>query len=283
MAGDVSKNKDFYQVIQYDDILNDTADAIRRKQQTDDLNFGVSGYVELADDYHKMTANTIFDGDETTLHLEDDDAIQTGLNIRSGHSGFHGLKIQPSALRQICSNGMMGWVADKTFEQTHSEEYQPALIHHGVDAVIDGAEELEQRLEAAQNEYLLGGKDELRLLMHEMIGDYLDTPIGDIPLSIEAETQADDISLYDAYQSMTRALSHHAKDDVPQYRLDRGFDEAARLLDTGYNQLPDAEQFGEQVIERRANQVIENQDIERYWDQEDETLQELMAQHGLTA
>ncbi|MUV56091.1 hypothetical protein [Halogeometricum sp. CBA1124] len=282
MAGDVSRSDDFYKIFQYNDILDDTADAIRRKQKDDDLEFGVTGSVEVADDYHKMRMESIFDGEETTFNLGEDDAIKTGLNVQSGHSGFHGLKIQPAALREICTNGMKGWVADMTFEQTHSEEYQPALFHHGVNAVIDGTEDLEHRLENAQNEYLAGGKDELRIMMHEMIGEFLDTPVADIPLSLEQEVGDDEISLYKAYQSMTRALSHHAREDLPQYKVDEGFERAATLLDTGYNELPDAKQLGRQTVERRANEVIENSDAEMYFDGEDQTLRELMEEHEIT-
>lgn len=283
VAGVVSSNPDFYQTFQYPDILQDTVDAIRRKQQRDDLEFTVSGDVEIADDYHKMRMESIFDGNETTITLDDTDAIKVGLNETTGHSGFHGFKIQPAALREICSNGMKGWVADHTFQLNHNEEYNPAVISHGVDAVVNGTEEMKQRLQKAQNQYLVGGKDELRVLMHEMIGEYLDSPVGDIPLSLEEEVGGDQVSRYEAYQSMSRALSHHPKSDMPQYKIDEGFERAAQLLETGSNQLPDAQELGRQAVERRAKQVIEDPDVERYFENEDETLRELMQEHELTA
>ena len=283
MAGDVSRNQDFYNIFQYDDILQDTAEAIRRQQEDEDVGFEISGEVEIADDYHKMTLHSIFDGDETTIMLGDDDAIKTGLNVRTGHSGFHGLKVQPLALREVCSNGMMGWVADKTFQQSHSEPYQPGMIEYGVGAVVDGTDDLQERLEEAQNRYLTGGKDELRLLMHEMIGEYLDTPVGDIPLSLEREVSDDQVSLYEAYQSMTRALSHHADQSIPQHRLDDGVEAAASILENGQNVIPDPEVMGRQRIKRRANEVIESNDPDLHFDGEDETLRELMEEHEITA
>lgn len=282
MAGDVSANTDFYEVFQYGDILQDTADAIRRKQKRDGLEFNVSGDVEVADDYHKMRAEATFNGD-TDFELAEDDTVSNGMLIRSGHSGSHGFKAGPYRVRQICENGMTTLVADHIFEQTHSTEYDPTILTKALDATIDGTDQLIDRIEEAESSYLKGGKDELRIMMHETIGDYLDTPVGDIPLSIEEETSGDDVNLHEAYQAMTRALSHHAKDNIPQYKLDDGFEAAAQLLETGYNELPDAERLGQQYVERRANQLIENQDSDRYFEGEDETVRELMAEHGLTA
>jgi hypothetical protein len=281
MAGDVSKNDDFYTIFQYTDILEDTADAIRRKQ--DDLDFSIEGGIQLADDYHKMRLESYFEGEDTMINLGDDDTMKVGLNIRSGHSGFHGLKVQPAAFREICSNGMKGWVKDTVFQLNHSEDYQPAIFEQGVAAAVEGTDVMEERLEAAQNEFLTGGTDELRIMMHDMIGEYLDTPVADIPLSIEAETSSDEVSLYEAYQSMTRALSHHARSDLPQYKVDDGFEKAAEVMDSGRNRLPNADRLGERAVEQRAAEVIEAENPELYFEDERETLQELMAEHELTA
>ncbi len=282
MAGDVSRSQDFYNVIQYDDILNDTAQAIRRKQKDYDLEIE-QGEVDISDNYHKMRAETILGGD-TDITVGDDDRIKTGLLVRSGHSGFHGLKVEPSALREICSNGMKGWVADQTYEQTHSEPYQPELVQHGVDAVVEGSDHLEDRLQKAKEEKLVGGKQEVRLLMHDLgIDQYLDTPVADIPLSIEDETPDDEVSLYDAYQAATRALTHHSRGDINDHKLDRAFDEASKLLETGYNELPDAEQLGEKTVEKRLDQLTRSSGTDRYWEGEDEDVRELAELHGLTA
>lgn len=285
LAGVVSSNDDFYHTIQYDNILEDTANALQRQQNTgEDLEIK-SGTIDLADDYHKMYANTILTGSDVELNADPagNDPIKTGLNIQTGHSGFHGLKIQPAALREICSNGMKGWVAEKEYEQTHSEPYQPELIEHGVQAIIEGTDQLEERLHQAQQQELVGGKDELRLIMHETIDEYLEQPVADIPMNIEQETGEDTVSLYDAYQAMTRALTHHAKDSMPQYKIDEGFETAAQLLENGRNRLPNAERLGENYVQNRVQHLVEDPETEEYWDGETQDVRELMEEHNLAA
>jgi hypothetical protein len=187
-------------------------------------------------------------------------------------------------MRLICRNGMKAPVATHEFQQTHSQPYQLELLQHAVDASIDGTDEVQERLQAAQKKELVGGRDEIRLLMHETIGEYLDTPVANIPLSIEQETNgSDQVSLYDAFQSMTRALTHHTPDDTPQYKVDEGFEKANVLLETGSNQLPDAEELGQTYIASRANTLLEDPDAEEYWDGEQEDLRGLMETHGLTS
>lgn len=74
-----------------------------------------------------MSTRIDLDGD-TDIVVVEEDIIKNGLRVRSGHSGMHGLKIGQGGLREICSNGMKGWVADHTYEQTHSEHFKSELV-----------------------------------------------------------------------------------------------------------------------------------------------------------
>ncbi|WP_227015621.1 hypothetical protein [Haloarcula sp. JP-L23] len=70
-----------------------------------------------------MSADVEFDG--STVYADEDDPIDLGLKIRSAHSGFHGLKYDVGGERQVCSNGMVAFVSDMHFDQTHSQRSSP--------------------------------------------------------------------------------------------------------------------------------------------------------------
>jgi hypothetical protein len=108
-TGVVSSNDDFYNIIQYGDILETVGDAV--EQHSDSLDLDVSGKVSLSPTAHKMSAEIDFEGD-TTVYASQNDPVDVGLKIRSGHSGFHALKYDIGAERQVCSNGMMAFVSD---------------------------------------------------------------------------------------------------------------------------------------------------------------------------
>jgi len=72
-----------------------------------------------------MSADVQFDGD-TTVYAAEADPIDLGLKIRSGHSGFHALKYDVGANRQVCSNGMMAFISDPTSNRPTSTRSGPA-------------------------------------------------------------------------------------------------------------------------------------------------------------
>lgn len=280
LTGDVSASDDWYNVIQYGDILEAVGQAAEQRQ--DDLDFSVHGRVETSPTYHRMSAHINFEGD-TTVHAAEDDPIDLGLRVQSGHSGFHGVKYDIGAVRQVCANGMVAFVADQHFEQTHQEPFQPGLAYHAVDSVIDGADIVEQRLQEAQERELMNQDEALLMLMDLGIDRYLENPHADLALSLEEERSGDSITLYDTYNAATRALTHHAEQDVPQYELDQGFERAASLLESGAG-IPDPRELGEDLVQRRADRLIEGDaEDEAYWDGEEETVRELLEAHDLAA
>ena len=46
-----------------------------------------------------------------------------------------GLKYDIGAERQVCSNGMTAFISELSFDQTHSELFQPGLAYNAVGAV----------------------------------------------------------------------------------------------------------------------------------------------------
>ena len=222
-------------------------------------------------------------GLDQTIEPTPGDIINADLRVRSGHSGFHGVKYQPGALREICSNGMMGFVAEQLYEQTHGEEFQPGLAMHAVDSVIEGSDVVEDRLQQAQ-ERTLRNQDEALLVLQDLgIDYYLENPTHDFIMALN--DQAEDLeepSLYDTFNAATYALTHLSRDDIPQYELDTGFERASALLEYGEG-IPHPDILGENAVRNRANELIEDPDAEEYWDGETESVRELMEEYEIQA
>lgn len=251
-TGVVSSSEDFYNIIQYGDVLETVGKAVEQHQ--DQLDLTVDGHAVVSPTAHKMSAEVDFSGD-TTVYAGEDDPIDVGLKIRSGHSGFHALKYDIGAERQVCSNGMTAFISDLHFEQTHHDPFQPGLAYNAVDAVVESPEQVENRIEEAQNRELVNQDEALLVLLEIGIDQYLDQPVPDLLNALYEEVEnPDEPSLWETYNAATRALTHYTPDDVPEYELDQGFEAAAQLLETGYNELPDPETLGRRTVEQRANQ-----------------------------
>lgn len=271
LVGDVSTSEDWYNIIQYGEIL----DGVGRAVEQYDGAIDVEGQVNISGSGHKMSSNIDFYGD-TTIEPVDGDEINLGLKVRSGHSGFHGLKYDVGAYRQVCSNGMMAFVSDMHFEQSHQDTYNPGLAQQAVDAVVEGADEVEQRLEEAQSREFQNYDEAVLVLMDTGIDQYLDEPVDTLRMSLAEEAEGDTPSLYDTYNAATRALTHYTDDSIPQYALDEGYESASQLLDYGNYGLPDADYLGEQAVMNRANEYMEQSgETDPYWDGERETVRDL--------
>jgi len=211
------------------------------------------------------------------------DVIETDLRVRSGHSGFHGVKYENGAMRQVCSNGMMAFVADQTYEQTHGEEFQPGLAIHAVDSAVEGIDQVEQRLEEAQERELRNQDEAILVLQDVGVDRYLENPTADLINAVQEEVDdPENPSLYETYNAATYALTHLAEDDIPQYQLDEGFEDAAGILEYGEG-IPHPDILGENAVRRRANELIEDPDAEEFYDGETEAVRELMEAHEIEA
>jgi len=269
-TGVVSSNQDFYNIIQYGDILETVGDAVEGH------GLDVNGQVSISPTAHKMSAMLDFDEE---VYASQDDPIDLGLKVRSGHSGFHGLKYDVGAERQVCSNGMVAFVSDLHFDQTHSEPFQPGLAYNAVDAVIESPEVIEHRLAQAQNRELMNQDEALLVLMDTGIDRYLDQPVPDLLNALHSEVEdPESPTLYETYNAGTRALTHYTR-DVPEYELDNGFENLSRLLETGGSEIPEPEEVGRRAVDNRSRELIEQGDTEPYWEDEEETLRELMQEH----
>lgn len=274
LAGEVSSSDDFYNVIQYGDILEEVGRGL------EDHEVEPRGHVTLSPSRHKMTAKI---GLDQCVEPRQDDKIELQLHTKAGHSGYHGVKYEIGAERLVCSNGMTAFVADHTFEQTHGEPFQPQLAHHAVDSMIEGIDTVEQRLQNAQERTLIN-QDEACLILHDLgIHQYLENPVDDLNQALDEEIDdPENPSLYETFNAATYALTHLAEEDTPEYVLDQGYEQAAQLLEYG-DGIPHPRILGENAVQNRADTLIEADQPEEkeYWDGETETVQELMETHQI--
>lgn len=276
MAGEVSSSDDFYNIIQYGDILEEVGRGLE--------SYGVepSGHVTVSPSYHKMTSKIDLG---KTVEARKDDEIAIQLHTRSGHSGYHGVKYELGAERLVCSNGMTAFVADQSFEQTHNEPFQPQLARHAVDSMIEGVDTVEQRLQDAQERTLVN-RDEALLVLHDLgIDQYLENPTADLVNALHEEVEdSDNPSLYETFNAATYALTHLSKEETPEYVLDQGYERAAQILEYGEG-IPHPDILGENAVRSRANTLIEseNPEKEEYWEGETDAVRELLETHEIQA
>jgi len=272
-TGVVSSSEDFYNIIQYGDILETVGDAAEQN------GLDPAGSVSMSPTAHKMSADIDFG---TEVYANQDDPISLGLKIQSGHSGFHALKYDVGAERQVCSNGMTAFISDLHFEQSHGDSFRPGLAYNAVDAIVESPAEIEHRLAQAQNRELMNQDEALLVLLDTGIDRYLEDPVPDLLNAMHSEVDdPENPTLWETYNTGTRALTHHTQ-DIPDYDLATGFEQVSQLLETGSNQLPNPEILGQSAVSNRSRQVIEHGNAEPYWEGERESLRELMQEHEIT-
>lgn len=275
LAGEVSSSDQHYKIHQYGDILRYLGKGI---EQHDDLD--PSGHVTVSPTRHRMTGQINL-GKE--FEPVENDTHELQLRFSSGHAGFFATKYEPGMIREICSNGMKGFVPEQTYRQTHSEYLKPGLAFHAVDSIVDGVDAVEEKIARAHEEVLMNMDEAYLLLRDAGLDQYFENPQSDLLQALHEEVDDPTApTLKETYDAATRALTHYVEPNVPEYAVDDGLERAARLLDQN-GQTPSAEELGSQVVEKRLNQFVEDQDIDPYWEDEEEALVELGEMHNVQA
>jgi hypothetical protein len=274
-VGDVSATEDYYKVFQPAAIVDYEAQALEQYGDT----VRPKGHVRESDDGRKLTIYTNFDGIE--VEPLEGDVYELGKRTTHAHTGMHGLHHDIGAVRVVCSNGMVAFDSEKAFSQTHSEPLDYSLFEHAYDSIINGVEDVEGRIQAAADQGLVNRDEALLVLTDLGIDTYLpaEEPIELLREALDEELDPDQDrpTLYDAYNTATRALTH--TDGISAEQRDRGLEQAARLLDR-YGDVPDAATVGQQAVEQRVEEYTADDAVEPYWEDEEETLETLVAAHG---
>lgn len=194
---------------------------------------------------------------------------------------MHGLHHDIGAVRMVCTNGMVAFDSEKQFSQTHSDPLNYALFEHAYDSIITGVDDVEERIQAAADQELVNRDEALLVLTDLGIDAYLPTedPLDTLreALDTELDESYDQPTLYDTYNAATRALTH--ADGMAAEHRDRGLEQAAHLLDR-HGEVPEAATLGQHAVERRVEAYTTEDEVDPYWDDEEETLRTLIEAHG---
>ncbi|MDG5761330.1 DUF932 domain-containing protein [Natronococcus sp. A-GB1] len=273
-VGDVSASSKYYHVFQPAEIIEYEVHALEQYRDT----VRPKGYIRESADGRKLTVYTNLEGLE--VEPVEGDVYELGKRTSHAHTGMHGLHHDIGAVRVVCSNGMMSFDAEKQFSQTHSEPLNYALFEHAYDSIVNGVEDVEDRIQAAAAQELVNQDEALLVLTDLNIDTYLpgDEPLATLEEALETELdmEQDRPTLYDTYNAATRALTH-APGIEPDSR-EQGLKQAARLLDH-QGAVPEATDLGQSAVERRLDAYVEDE-TEPYWDDEEETLQTLIETHA---
>ena len=271
----MSASEDHYHVFQPAEIIDYEAQALEQYSDT----VRPKGHVRESADGRKLTIYTDLDGLEAEPF--DGDVYELGKRTTHAHTGMHGLHHDIGAVRVVCTNGMVAFDSEKQFSQTHSDPLDYTLFEHAYDSIINGVNEVENRIQAAADQNLVNRDEALLVLTDLGIDAYLptDDPVATLRETLQEELAADQDrpTLYDTYNAATRALTH--ADGIDAEQRDRGLEQAARLLDR-HGDVPDATTVGQSAVEHRVDEYTAEDGIEPYWENEEETLQTLIEAHG---
>jgi len=273
-AGDTSSSDQYYTVIDYGEILEATGRAL---EEYDDVLTPV-GHVSLSDSGHRMTSMVDFDGVSAAPAPED--VIDLGMRVRAGHSGSMGIHYDIGAERQVCSNGMVAFISDMHRSQSHSEALDYTLPRESAQAIVEGADVVESRLQQAQQHSFVNEDEAVLVLTDLGLDMYFDDPIPVLEDAVAAEVaDGSEPTLYDAYNAATRAITHES--GLESDRRDQALSQASQLLDQ-YGELPSVGDLGATAIENRVDEVAGGDDVDRYWEDEEMVLDELVAARRLS-
>jgi len=272
-VGVVSESDRYYNVIQFSEPLEALANDLERREAVS----GVSGDVTVSKDGSKMSAFLAFEGDDVDVEVAEGDVIRRGIRVSTAHTGHQGVKYQIGAVRQVCSNGMVAFAKDLTFQQSHQDRFKASLAQTAVDGILERTAELEDRLRRARQTRFKNRDEAILVLMDAGIDGYLwtDDPVETLREALDREIDHEgEPTLWDAYNAATHALTHMTPDKQPGHVTDTGLATAGNLLDQYGNGVPEAEELSVAAIENRTD-ALTSDDGEELWEGEREAVREL--------
>ncbi|KXA95605.1 hypothetical protein AKJ36_00030 [candidate division MSBL1 archaeon SCGC-AAA259I07] len=275
MVGDVSSNERYYNVIQYGEIL----EALGKATES---NFDIEirrGTVTVSSSGHRAVGEVDISGD---LEIEpvEGDVMDPQIRFSAGHTGQHGIKYDLGAIRQICENGMRGFVKDMHLEQTHRKPLDYNLPRRLVTEVGDGVKEAEKKLVEAKDRYFKSLEECLLVLYDFDIHRYIsnDDGIDLLRKGLEEEVDGERPTLYDTYNAATRVLTHES-DGTPRHMVEDGLETAGDLIDYENYGVPEPEYLGKRAVQRRSSEIEESGEI--LFEGEQEAVSKLASEYGI--
>lgn len=140
---------------------------------------------------------------------------------------------------------------------------------------MNGVDTVEDRLARANERTFMNEDEALLVLLDHGLDAYFDAPVDRLQESLrdELDTAQDQPTLYDTYNAATRAITHGADLQIDQ--REDALERAVRLLDS-HGTLPETSELGRHAIERKVEAYTAEEEIDPYWENEEETLHALL-------
>jgi hypothetical protein len=249
----------------------------------EDHDFNFQGEIKTSDTFHRYTNEGVFDGLEINPG-ETDDPSTIGLKITSGNDGRKATEGQYFEERLVCSNGMTLPVDVMSVRQTHHDELDPTMFHQLAQSVVENAEMVEERYSQMKEIKLDSEWTAFEFLEHRLdLPFYIEGDHAEIARTYdEVVEDPSNPTVYETLQVATNQLTHNARDDLPQHVINTAQDKASDLVDF-HGELPDYEEMARSTVEDRAYELTNYDDVEEYWEGEEEQIGELMETYGIEA
>lgn len=282
LVGITSSNDNRFVPHEYSDITEFTADAVESLKEDHDFQF--QGTLETSDNYHRYTNEGIFNGMEINPG-NNDDPTNIGLKVTSGNDGRKATEGTYFEERQVCENGLTVPVADMSVRQTHHDPLDPTPFYQLAQSVVQNSDMIEDRYSQMKEIELDSEWTAFEFLEHRFdLPFYIEGGHGDIAQKYhETAEDPSNPTVYETLQVATNLLTHQSRDDLPKHVINTAQEKAAEMVDLGGG-LPDFDRMAKDTIESRVYEFAHAEDeVEEYWQGEEEDLEELAETYGITA
>lgn len=173
-------------------------------------------------------------------------------------------------------------VDQMSVRQPHYDDLDPTIFHQLARSVVENAETVEDRYTQMKEIELDSEWVAFELLEHRL----------DLPFYIEGDhaeivdTYTDIVedpsnpTVFETLQVATNQLTHNARDDLPKHVINTAQEKASELVNLN-GELPDHREMAAETVEDRLYQFNNFDDVEPYFEDEEETVTELAEELGV--
>jgi len=168
--------------------------------------------------------------------------------------------------------------------QTHHDELDPTMFYQVARSVVENSDMVEERYDQMKEIELDSEWTAFEFLEHRLdLPFYIEGGHADIARTYDDVVEdPSNPTVYETLQVATNQLTHNSRDDLPQHVINTAQEKASDLVDL-HGELPDYEEMAIDTIEDRAYQFQNFDNVDEYWDGEEEQIEELAEEYGIHA
>jgi len=206
------------------------------------------------------------------------------VKVTSGNDGRKATEAQYFEERQVCDNGLSMPVDVMSARQTHHDELDPTMFYQVARSVVENSDMVEERYDQMKEIELDSEWTAFEFLEHRLdLPFYIEGGHADIARTYDDVVEdPSNPTVYETLQVATNQLTHNSRDDLPQHVINTAQEKASDLVDL-HGELPDYEEMAIDTIEDRAYQFQNFDNVDEYWDGEEEQIEELAEEYGIHA